>query len=265
MNILLSNDDGIVANGIRALIEALSPNYNVYVVAPDRERSAAGHSLTLHTPLRVEEVDPLYGAKRCWMTTGTPGDCVKIAINAILAPDEQPDLVISGINHGPNLGADILYSGTVSCAIEGSMLGVPSIAASLASLHSEPEDFKVAAEFIAKVVKQLDTYKIPDKTILNINIPGLEKEDIAGIAITELGRRMFTDTYEKRVDPRGKTYYWMAGELISEPEDANTDIATIRKNKISITPITFEMTRKNFMVDLEKEFCSDDRCNWFLQ
>ena len=115
MNILLSNDDGILANGIRALIEALSCEHNVYVVAPDRERSAAGHSLTLHTPLRVEEVEPLYGAKRCWMTTGTPGDCVKIAVNAILAPEEQPDYVISGINHGPNLGADILYSGTVSC------------------------------------------------------------------------------------------------------------------------------------------------------
>ena len=259
-NILLSNDDGILANGIRALIEELSPDYNVYVVAPDRERSAAGHSLTLHTPLRVEEVEPLYGAKRCWMTTGTPGDCVKIAI---LAPEEQPDLVISGINHGPNLGADILYSGTVSCAIEGAMMGIPSIATSLASLHSEKEDFKVAAEFISKLLTQLEGYKAPDKTILNINIPGLEKDDIAGVAITELGRRMFTDTYEKRVDPRGKTYYWMAGELISEPEDANTDLATIRKNKISITPITFDMTRKNFMSELESELCINGQCNWF--
>ena len=263
MNILLSNDDGILANGIRALIEALSYEHNVYVVAPDRERSAAGHSLTLHTPLRVEEVEPLYGAKRCWMTTGTPGDCVKIAVNAILAPDEQPDYVISGINHGPNLGADILYSGTVSCALEGAMCGIPSIATSLASLHSEPEDFKVAGEFVSKLLKELTNYKLPDKTILNVNIPGLEKEDIAGVAITELGRRMFTDTYEKRVDPRGKTYYWMAGELINEPEDANTDIATIRKNLISITPITFEMTRKNFMSELESEICTNGKCSWF--
>ena len=125
MKILISNDDGILANGIRALIEALAPNHDVYVVAPDRERSAAGHSLTLHTPIRVEEVEPKYGAKRCWMTSGTPGDCVKMAITAILGEDEKPDLVLSGLNHGPNLGIDVIYSGTVNCALEGAMLGYP--------------------------------------------------------------------------------------------------------------------------------------------
>ena len=137
MKILVSNDDGILSNGIRALIEALAEKNDVYVVAPDRERSAAGHSLTQHTPLRVEEVEEKYGAKRCWMTTGTPGDCVKLAVNAILDENEKPDLVISGINHGPNLGADILYSGTVSCAMEGAMMGLPSIAPSMASLKTE--------------------------------------------------------------------------------------------------------------------------------
>ncbi len=263
MKILISNDDGILSNGIRALIEALSPCHDVYVVAPDRERSAAGHSLTLHTPLRVEEVDPKYGAKRCWMTTGTPGDCVKLGINAILSEDEKPDLVISGINHGPNLGADILYSGTVSCAMEGAMMGYQSIATSLASLKSEYEDFKFAASFIAELLNRLETYKIPPKTILNVNIPGLEKEDIAGIAITELGSRMFTDDYEKRIDPRGKVYYWMAGELITEPETASTDIAAVRNNMISITPVTYEMTRRNIMDDLEASLCQEDICNWF--
>ena len=170
MKILVSNDDGILANGIRALIEALSPSHEVYVVAPDRERSAAGHSLTLQTPLRVEEVDAKYGAKRCWMTTGTPGDCVKLAINAILSKDELPDLVISGINHGPNLGADILYSGTVSCAMEGAMMGYPSIATSLASMSTEYEAFKVSAEFVADLLNKIDIKKFPSKTILNINI-----------------------------------------------------------------------------------------------
>ncbi len=263
MKILISNDDGILANGIRALIEALAPHHDVYVVAPDRERSAAGHSLTLHTPLRVEEVDPKYGARRCWMTTGTPGDCVKLAINAILSPEEKPDLVISGINHGPNLGADILYSGTVSCAMEGAMMGYPSIATSLASMRNEYEDFKFTAEFIAELLNRLDRYEIPPKTILNINVPGLEKEDIAGIAVTELGSRMFTDAYERRVDPRGKVYYWMAGELINEPEDASTDIAAVRNNKISITPVTYEMTRVNIMNELERNLCSEEFCNWF--
>ena len=263
MKILISNDDGILANGIRALIEALAPHHEVYVVAPDRERSAAGHSLTLHTPLRVEEVDPKYGAKRCWMTTGTPGDCVKLAINAILEPHEKPDLVISGINHGPNLGADILYSGTVSCAMEGAMMGYQSIACSLASMRNEYEDFIFTDQFIAELINRLDAYKIPPKTILNINVPGLEKEDIGGIAVTELGNRMFTDEYEKRVDPRGKVYYWMAGELITEPEDAATDIAAVRNNMISVTPITYEMTRENLMKELEDSLCKENVCHWF--
>jgi len=263
MKILISNDDGLLANGIRALIEALAPKHDVYVVAPDRERSAAGHSLTLHTPLRVEEVDPKYGAKRCWMTTGTPGDCVKLALNAILTPEEKPDLVISGINHGPNLGADILYSGTVSCAMEGAMMGYPSIATSLASMRCEYEDFKVTAMFVAEFIEKLDAYKIPKRTLLNINVPGLDKEDIAGIAVTELGSRMFTDEYEKRVDPRGKVYYWMAGELITEPVDANTDISAVRNNLISVTPITYEMTKVNIMQDLKKELCKDNFCNWY--
>ena len=263
MNILISNDDGILSNGIRALIEALSKDNNVYVVAPDRERSAAGHSLTLHTPLRVEEVDAKYGAKRCWMTTGTPSDCVKIGINAILSNEELPDLVISGINHGPNLGGDILYSGTVSCAMEGALAGIPSIAASLASLRTEYEDFKLTAEFIAKLIKKMSNYKIPPKTVLNVNVPGLDKEDIAGVAITELGKRMFTDTYEKRIDPRGKVYYWMAGELVTEPEDAKTDIAAVRNNKISITPITYDMTRKGFMTELEHELGVPNTDSWF--
>ena len=263
MRILISNDDGIVANGIRALSETLSEEHEVYVIAPDRERSAAGHSLTLHTPLRVEELEPKNGVKRCWVTTGTPGDCVKIGINAILDEYERPDIVISGINHGPNLGSDILYSGTVSCAMEGAMLGYPSIAVSLASLSGEYEDFKFAAKFIASLLPKLKEFQFPKKTILNINVPSLDPDDISGIAVTEMGRKMFTDTYEKRVDPRGKVYYWLAGELINEPEDAKTDIAAVRNNKISITPVTFEMTRMSFMAELNSILCKDESCDWY--
>lgn len=263
MKILISNDDGIVANGIRALAEALSPEHDVYIVAPDRERSAAGHSLTLHTPLRVEEVEPKYGAKRCWATTGTPGDCVKIGVNAILSDEERPDLVISGINHGPNLGSDILYSGTVSCAMEGAIMGIPSIAMSLASMTSEYEDFKFTGYFAALLLRKLKDFDFPKKMILNVNVPGLGADDISGIAITELGRKMFTDTYEKRVDPRGKVYYWMAGELISEPDDAKTDIAAIQNNKISITPVTFDMTSEPAMASLSEVLCAENTCDWF--
>ena len=262
MKILISNDDGIAANGIRMLTKELSKDHDVYVIAPDRERSAAGHSLTLHTPLRVEELDPINGAKRTWVTTGTPGDCVKIGINAILSKEEQPDIVISGINHGPNLGSDILYSGTVSCAMEGAMLGVPSIAVSLASMHSEYEDFKYTAKFVVSLLKKLKDFKFPPKMLLNVNVPSIDEDDILGVAITELGRKMFTDNYEKRIDPRGKVYYWMAGELISEPSTANTDIAAVRNNKISITPVTFDMTRKETMSDLEGILCKGDSCDW---
>lgn len=263
MKILISNDDGIVANGIRALAETLAEEHDVYLIAPDRERSAAGHSLTLHTPLRVEELEAKNGVKRCWITTGTPGDCVKIGLNGILAEDELPDLVMSGINHGPNLGSDILYSGTVSCAMEGAMLGYPSIAVSLASLRYEYEDFKFAARFIASLLPKLKEFQFPKKTILNINVPALDPEDISGVAITELGRKMFTDNYEKRVDPRGKLYYWLAGELTNEPEDAQTDMAAVRNNKISITPVTYEMTRMKSMDELNKILCDGDACDWY--
>ena len=221
MKILISNDDGIAANGIRVLTKELAQEHDVYVIAPDRERSAAGHSLTLLTALRVEELEAISGARKTWVTTGTPGDCVKIGINAILTEEEQPDIVISGINHGPNLGSDILYSGTVSCAMEGAMMGIPSIAVSLASMHSDYEDFDFTAKFVRGMLKRLKDFNFPQKTLLNVNLPLLDADDIAGIAITELGSRMFTNTYEKRVDPRGKVYYWMAGELTNESADSH--------------------------------------------
>lgn len=262
MKILLSNDDGVMAEGIKALTSELSKEHDVYVIAPDRERSAAGHSLTLHTPIRVEELESKFGAKRIWITSGTPGDCVKIGINAILTEDEKPDLIISGINHGPNLGTDILYSGTVSCAMEGAMMGYPSIAVSLASMSCEPALFKNVAVFMLKFVHRIKEFPFPKKTILNINVPGLMPEDLAGIAITRLGGKMFTDEYDKRIDPRGKVYYWMAGELIKHCDDDDSDINALKWNKVSITPITFEMTLENVIPELEKVLCTNDICNW---
>ncbi len=262
MKILISNDDGVMAEGIKALVTELSKEHDVYVVAPDRERSAAGHSLTLHTPIRVEELESKFGAKRIWITSGTPGDCVKIGINAILSEDEKPDLIISGINHGPNLGTDILYSGTVSCAMEGAMMGYPSIAVSLASMTCEPELFKNVAMFIAKFIHKIKEFPFPQKSILNINVPGLMPEDLAGVAITRLGGKMFTDEYDKRVDPRGKVYYWMAGELIRHCDNDDSDINALRWNKVSVTPITFEMTLDSVIPNLQKALCNEDICGW---
>lgn len=262
MNILVANDDGILADGIKALVSKLSENYDVYIIAPDRERSAAGHSITLNSPLRVDEVEPKYGSKRSWAVSGTPGDCVKIGVSAILADSEKPDIVISGINHGPNLGHDIIYSGTVSCAIEGAMMNIPSIAVSLNSYKPQFEDFKFAAKFVDSLIPKLQDFTFPEKSVLNINIPGIPQEDITGVAVTEMGGRMFTDNYEKRIDPRGNTYYWMAGKLSTEKERNNTDIHAIRQNKISITPLTFNLTRKDVLEDLNKVLCKGNICNW---
>ena len=263
MRILISNDDGIAAEGIKALMSNLAKEHDVYVVAPDRERSAAGHSLTLHSPIRVEELEPQYGVKKAWVTNGTPGDCVKIAICALLKQEELPNIVISGINHGPNLGTDILYSGTVSCALEAAMLDYPSIAVSLSSMSPDPVYFDATAKFICRFLPKLKNIKFPKKCILNINTPALEEEDIAGVEITKLGTKMFTDNYDKRIDPRGKVYYWMAGELTSRHEEDGTDIAAVRANKVSITPVTFEMTNECIMPNLEEEFCKDGKCSWY--
>ncbi len=263
MRILLSNDDGVTARGINVLAETLAKEHDVYIVAPDTQRSAAGHSITLYTPLRVEELEAKNGVKRVWKTSGTPGDCVKIAVCAILEENEKPDLIISGINHGPNLASDILYSGTVSCAMEGAMLGIPSIAVSLASMHFEDEKFKFGAQFIKELIKKLKDYKFPPKTVLNVNIPGLPQEDITGVAMAPLGDKTYTNTYEKRIDPRGKVYYWLAGELIKDANEKETDIAAVRNNKISITPISYDMTQKELMDELGSILCNDGSCTWY--
>lgn len=263
MKILVSNDDGIHANGIKALVEKLSIEHEVYVIAPNQERSAAGHSITLNSPLRVEDVGSLYGSVRSWAVSGTPGDCVKIGVNSILSDEEKPDLIISGINHGPNLGHDIIYSGTVSCAVEGAMMNIPSIAVSLNSYKPEYENFLFSAEFISSLIPKLSLFQFPQKSILNINIPDIPQSDIAGVVVTEMGGRMFTDNYEKRIDPRGKVYYWMAGRLSTEKDNENTDITAIRQNKISISPLTFNLTQKSAVTELDKVLCKDNICNWF--
>ncbi|HBG49636.1 MAG TPA: 5'/3'-nucleotidase SurE [Cyanobacteria bacterium UBA9971] len=257
MRILISNDDGIHSVGLKALAAKLCDKHEVYVIAPDRERSAAGHSLTLHRPLRVDKVDMGVKVAQAWETTGTPGDCVKIGISSILGEAQKPDLVISGINYGPNLGSDILYSGTVSAAMEGAVLGYPSIAVSLfGSGDFFESDFIYSADFISKFMNNIAQINFPKKTILNINIPAVDADEITGVQITRLGTRMYTDSYEKRLDPRGKTYYWMAGEILKTEQEDGTDIMAIRNNKISITPVTFEMTHKSIMPELEQAFCN---------
>lgn len=242
--VLVANDDGIFAAGIQALIERLGPQYDVYVVAPDRERSAMGHALTLHKPIRVDEEDLGFNVKKAYAITGTPSDCVKLGLNALMPElGIKPDIVISGINHGPNIGADVLYSGTVSAAMEGAIHGTPSIAVSLINGSEKYADFGPTADFITQFIPKVLEANLPPKTILNVNTPAVPLHDMTGTYFTKLGLRMYTDTFEKRVDPRNNVYYWLAGEIITQSEDGHeTDVVALRNNAISITPISFDLT-----------------------
>jgi 5'-nucleotidase len=259
MKLLVSNDDGIYALGIRTLVDTLvMAGHEVTVVCPDRERSATGHGLTLHQPIRAEIVDSLFHpAVMAWACDGTPSDCVKLALWALL--DSPPDLVLSGINQGANLGTEILYSGTVSAAMEGIIEGIPSIAFSLASHTSK--DFQPAAKFAQLLVEQLTLKPIPVLTLLNVNIPAIKWEEITGVILTRQGIRRYVDVFDKRVDPRGKTYYWLTGEVLEDVEptiglnldqDIPIDVDVIRKNCISITPLQYNLTYANGLQELSK-------------
>ncbi len=247
MKLLISNDDGIFALGIRSLANRLATaGHEVTVVCPDRERSATGHGLTLHQPIRAEVVESVFHpAVKAWACSGTPADCVKLALWALL--DDKPDAVLSGINHGSNLGTDVLYSGTVSAAMEGMIEGIPAIAFSLTSFSSQ--EFGPAAAFAQTLVAQLEKNPLPELLLLNVNVPAVKAEAIAGVALTRQGIRRYIDVFEKRIDPRGKTYYWLAGEVLEEIEDpsdfadlAPTDVHAIRQNYITVTPLQYNLT-----------------------
>ncbi|MBC7473205.1 MAG: 5'/3'-nucleotidase SurE [Candidatus Sericytochromatia bacterium] len=247
MRILVSNDDGIFAPGIKILAEKLATEHEVYVIAPDRERSANGHALTLNKPLRAEEVNIFDGVKFACHVNGTPADCVKLAIGAIL--EEMPDMVISGINRGQNMGTDIMYSGTVSAAMEGTILGIPSIALSLASFSDV--HYETGAEFALKLANELATKELPSKTLLNVNIPAIPADQVKGVKITKLGVHKYTDIFEKRTDLRGKHYYWFAGESLEYQDEEDTDIVAVKKGYISVTPIHYDLTNYEFLNDLK--------------
>ena len=249
MKLLISNDDGIFSLGIRTLANTLAQaGYEVTVVCPDRERSATGHGLTLHQPIRAEIVSSVFRPEVvAWSCSGTPADCVKFALSAVL--DTPPEFIISGINHGSNLGTDILYSGTVSAAMEGIIEGIPSIAISLASFTFQ--DFQPAAQFACFLIEHLIQQPLPEATLFNVNVPPVERKEIAGVVWTRQGLRRYIETFEKRTDPRGKSYYWLAGEVVEEieqpehmhlPPHIPTDVQAIRENYITITPLQYNLT-----------------------
>ena len=232
--ILVSNDDGIHSDGLKALVDAVRAHARVVVVAPDREQSAVSHALTLHRPLRIDQVD----ADR-WTVDGTPTDCVNLAINGILR--ERPALVVSGINKGANLGDDVTYSGTVSAAMEGTLLGVPSIAVS--QIGRGPYDFRIAAAFSGELVERVLKHPMPPDTLLNVNVPQFsDGEQPRGVALTRMGKRRYGDAVIEKVDPRGRKYYWIGGEELSFVEEEGTDFHAVSRGSISLTPIHLDLT-----------------------
>jgi 5'-nucleotidase len=247
MNILITNDDGINAEGISALYKAVKDMGNVTVVAPDSERSAVGHAITISDPLRVKEVfkdGKFFG----YATSGTPADCIKLAVRAILK--EKPDLVISGINLGANTGYNVLYSGTVSGATEGAILGIPSFAISLGTY--EKPDFSFAAEFARKVAGHILERRLPRGTLLSVNVPAVPGKDIRGVKVTSQSKVALTERFDKREDPRKRVYYWLTGEMIEADNEKMSDIEAVRNNFVSITPIHCDMTDYGFIKKLRE-------------
>ncbi|TDX45430.1 5'/3'-nucleotidase SurE [Orenia marismortui] len=245
MKILLTNDDGIFAPGIQSLCQELEKEHEVTMVAPDRERSATGHAITLHHPLRAKEMTFANIKSKAIAIDGTPADCVKIAIESLL--DEKPDLVVSGINAGPNMGYDVLYSGTVSAAVEGLLLGIPSIAVSLVTDNNW--DFDYAAEFINRLLVEHKNQNLDAEILLNVNIPVNAQGESR---VTKLGNRSYRNTFEQRVDPRGERYYWLAGKAVEEGNDKDTDVMAVKEGLVSITPLKLSLTAFSEMEKLKK-------------
>lgn len=246
MEILITNDDGIYSEGIFALYDSLRKSGNVTVVAPDTQRSAVGHAITLTDPLRVSEVRRR-GVFFGYSTSGTPADCVKLAIRAIMK--KTPDLVFSGINLGANTGYNILYSGTVSGATEGALLGIPSIAISLDTFIKP--DFSCAAAFARKLAGLARKNRLPAGTLLNVNVPAVRPDRIKGVSVTRQSRTSFNDRFDKRTDPHGQMYYWLTGKFSQRDDHPGSDVTAVKSGRISITPIQFDLTDYKFTGELE--------------
>jgi 5'-nucleotidase len=236
-SILVTNDDGIYAEGLFALKSALDSVGTVCIVAPDRPRSASGHSITLHKPLRLSKVrlpDGSYG----YASNGTPSDCVSLGVLDVVGG--KVDLVVSGINWGPNLGWDLTYSGTVSAAMEGAIMGIPSFAISVAS-YEEGISFDYAARFSAFLAELLMKHELPPDTLLNVNVPH-PSDRIRGIEVTRQGKRRYSGKIEKRVDPQGRAYYWLGGDVEVDELEEGTDVKALADDRVSVTPVHLDLT-----------------------
>ena len=242
MNVLLTNDDGIHAPALRELKAALAPLGRAVIVAPDRDQSATSHALTLHRPFRLQQHEA-----DVFSVDGTPTDCVVTAFHGLL--DATPDLVISGINLGPNMGEDLFYSGTVAAAIEGALQGVPAIAASLVAKRAA--DFAEPARFVAALAARLLERGLPRRHLLNVNLPGRPWGEIRGVRVTRLGSRIYHDTLIRKVDPRGRDYYWIGGEDPEWEPIEGSDFHAVHAGWISVTPLRLDLTAESALAEVE--------------
>ena len=242
MKILVSNDDGYMARGIVALAEALAEIAEVILMAPDRNHSGASNSLTLHSPLRVRQVE-----ENRYFVNGTPSDCVHLALSGYL-PDD-PDIVVSGVNHGANLGDDVIYSGTVAAAMEGRFLGLPAIAVSLVGQHGK--HFDTAARVACDLVKRLQSDPLPGDIILNVNVPDLPFDELAGVEVTRLGFRHRSERLIEEKDPRGRTIYWIGPAGPGQDAGPGTDFEAVERGAVAVTPLKVDLTRHESLPQLK--------------
>lgn len=242
--ILITGDDSIYSEGLRSLREKLQGKYKLLVVVTDRDRSTSGHSITLHRPLRLKQLE-----KNVYIVDGTPTDCVVLALNVLLKT--PPEMVISGINNGKNLGDDITYSGTVAAAFEATLMGIPSLAISLVVENDEKAFFDTAAYFTNKLVELTLKNGLPRDTILNINVPNLSLSEVKGIRITRQGKRIYGDHIMKRKDPRGRPYFWVGGDIMKVDKSPGTDFRAIEDGFISVTPVRLDLTKYDVFSSLK--------------
>ena len=252
-NILITNDDGCQAPALAALAAALSRLDKVTAFAPDHNWSAAGHTKTMHKPLRITE-SSLPDGTPLFVTTGTPSDCVGLALLGVVP--QHPDLVVSGINQGSNLGHDITYSGTVAAAMEAAVYGIPAIAASQDEAGDTPGDLGFAVKVVAGLAQRVLAHGLPRNTFLNVNFPALPPAQVCGIQVTRLGRRVYRDVLIQRLDPKGRPYYWIGGDPPSGEPDDGTDIGALAAGYVSVTPLNLDMTDAALMARLS-DWCHD--------
>lgn len=246
--ILVTNDDGITAKGISFLVEAVKGLGEILVVAPDKPQSGTGHAITIHHPLRLKE-SPEHGEVRAYTCSGTPVDCVKLAIYEIL--HRRPTILVSGINHGTNAGTNVLYSGTMSAAVEGAIEGIPSIGFSLLD-HSSDADFEASAQVARKLTQLVLENGLQKGVCLNVNIPKVRPEDLKGIKICRQGRAFWEDSFDKRQDPSGGDYFWLTGEFIETDKGADTDMWALEHKYVSVVPTQFDMTAHHLISTLNE-------------